>query len=108
MAVVFVKDFVMVEGDASIRIGKGEIHNLEYVNTHRDITPGGMMMEAAIYRVSEELLQILGNSSGRIRFRLSASEAKDQEIKAMGGNFSELDEYIAETKATLGILFESK
>ena len=103
MAVVFVKEFVFVEGDASIKIGKSELQTMEYVTTRRDIVYGAGMMEAAVFRVSEELLHKLANSDGTVRLYLPAAESKDREIKATASKFSKLDEYIAETKLALGL-----
>lgn len=103
MAVIFVKEFVFVEGEGRIEIGKKALQNMEYVTTRRDIVYGAGMMEAAVFRVSEELLHQLANSDGTVRIYLPATESKDRVIKATAGKFSELDEYIAETKEVLGL-----
>lgn len=102
MAVVFVDEFVFVEGDARIEIGKENTQNLEYVTTRRDVVPGGLM-EAGVFKVSEELLHDIANSDGGIRIYLPASEGEEQRIKANDSRFSDLEEYIAETKTVLGL-----
>ncbi len=109
MIVVFLDEFAMIEGDATVKPGKGgEIQSIEYVTIRRDMTPGGRLMEAPIYRVSEELLHELGKAKGKARFWLAASSSKDIEVEVAARLFSGIDEYIAETKAKLGVLFEEK
>lgn len=105
---VFLDEFVMIEGDATVKPGRGEIQSIEHVTTRRDMTPEGLLMEAPIYRVSEELLRELGNSRGKIRFWLAASESKDKEVEVAASLFSDIDEFIDETKAKLDILFEDE
>jgi len=102
MAVIFIDEFVFVEGDASIKIGKRELQNLEYVATRRDVVVGGMM-EAGVYKVNEEMLHQIANSDGGIRLYLAASESEDRVIKANASRFSDLEDYIAETKTVLGL-----
>lgn len=108
MIAVFLDEFAMIEGDATVKPGKGEIQIIEHLTTQRDMTPAGLMMEAPIYQVSEELLRELGNAKGKVRFWLSASEAKDGEVEVevAASLFSDIDEYIAETKTELRVLFE--
>ncbi len=103
MAAIFVTEFVMLEGDASVKLGRTELQGLEYVRTRRDMLTSGMYMEAGVYKVSEEFLHALANSKGTVRLYLPASESEDQKIKATAGKFSKLEDYIAETKAALGL-----
>lgn len=103
MVVIFLDEFAMVEDDAKVKIGKGEKQNMKFVTTHRDITPEGLVMEAAVYQVSEELLHNLSNADGKVRFYLAASQAKEQQVPVVASRFSKLDEYVAETKSALGL-----
>lgn len=102
MAVIFLKEFVFVEGDARIEVGKNEPRTLEYVQTRRDVT-GGQMMEAGVFKISEDLLHEIANADGGIRIYLSALESEERRIKANDSRFSGLDDYIVETKAALNL-----
>lgn len=108
VAVFFKKDFAMIDGDAKAQTKNGEMHNLEFVNIRRDMTPRGRMMEAPIYIVPEALLNDMSNAKGKVRFWLSAGDPKEVEAEFAAGLFSELDTYIAETKTVLGVLFEDE
>ncbi|MBT8070625.1 MAG: hypothetical protein HKP21_14040 [Xanthomonadales bacterium] len=103
MIVIFLEEFAMVEGDARMKTKKGEMQTLEYVTTHHDMTPEGLMMEAGVYKVTESMLRELGNARGKVRFWLPANDTKDQQLKIAASKFSELEEYIEETKSTLGL-----
>lgn len=102
MAVIYVDEFVFVEGDARLEIGKNEPRTLEYVNTRRDVV-GGSMMEAGVFKISEEVLHEIANADGGIRIYLPALESEELRIKANDSRFSGLEDYIAETKAALGL-----
>ena len=102
MAVIYIDEFVLVEGDARIKIGKNEPRTLEYVKTSRDVS-GGKMVEAAVFLTSEDVLHEIANSSRAIRIYLPAAEAEDQVIKANDSRFDGLEDYIAETKAAVGL-----
>lgn len=106
MIAVFLEEFAMIEGDATVRAGRGEIQSIKHVTTHRDMTPEGKMMEAPIYLVSEAQLREFGNSRGKIRFWLSASDSEDEEVKVAASLFSDIEAYIAETKTELSVLFK--
>lgn len=110
MIAVFLEEFANIEGDAKVKTKKGEMQSLEYISTQRDMTESGLMMEVPVYLVSEALLRELGNSSGRIQFLLPAMYAKhgEVELKIHASLFSDIDEYIAETKSVLGVLFENE
>lgn len=109
MIAVFLDEFAMIEGDATVKPGKGtEIQSIEHITTRRDMTPEGLMMEAPFYKVSEELLHDLGKAKGKVRFWLTASLLKDEEVEVAAGLFSDIEAYIAETKTVLGALFENK
>lgn len=103
MIVIFLEEFAMLEGDARMKTKKGDMQTLEYITTHHDMTPEGLMMEAGIYKVSESMLRELGNAKGKVRFWLPANDTKDQELKIAASKFDELEAYIEETKATLGL-----
>jgi hypothetical protein len=108
MIVVFLEDFAMIEGDAKVKTKNGEMQNIEYVSTRRDMS-GKRMMEAAVYIVSEELLRELGNAKGKIRFYLAGTNTKkDVEVEVAASNFKDIDAYISETKTLLGVLFKDE
>lgn len=110
MVVVFLDEFAIIEGPAKLKIHKGETFTMEHVKTRRDLTPRGRMMEAAIYRANEELLRAMGQSGGKIRIYLAASEGEDPEIEVevAASLFSDIDTYIEETKTELGVLFKEE
>jgi hypothetical protein len=103
MIVIFLKEFAMVEGDARMKTRKGEVQTLEYITTHHDMTPEGLMMEAAVYKVTEAMLRELGNARGKVKFWLPANDTKEQELKIAASKFEELEAYIEETKTILGL-----
>jgi len=107
MIVVFMDEFAMLEGDATVQPGKGkDKQSMKYVITRRDMTPEGLMMEAPIYKVSEELLHELGNARGKVRFFLAGTAIrKDKEVEVAAGLFSDIEAYIVETKSELDVLF---
>lgn len=96
----------MIEGDSRVEIKKGPTHSIEFVSTRRDMTPGGRVMEAPVYIVSESLLHDLGSAKGKTRFWLSADKPKEVEVEIAASLFSDIEAYIAETKTVLGVLFE--
>lgn len=102
MVGVFVTDALILEGNARIKIGDGDIQELEYISTHRDVTPQDMLLEAVVYKISEEQLRQFGTAGGYIRFFLPSEESDELEIKFWTKRFSDIEEYIAETKETLG------
>lgn len=107
LIVVFLEEFAIIEGPATVKAKKVKKQTIEHIKTQRDMTPGGKMMEAAIYRVSEELLRGLGNSSGKVRFWLKGEEVKkDVEVEVAASLFGDIGEYIDETKTELGVLFQ--
>lgn len=108
MIKVFLEDFAMIEGDAKVKTKNGEMQNIEYVSTSRDMA-GRRTMEAAVYMVSEELLHELGNAKGKIRFYLAGTNTKqDVEVKVAASDFEDIDAYISETKSILGELFKDE
>jgi hypothetical protein len=106
MIAVFFDEFAIIEGTARVKFHKGETFEIEHVNTRRDMTPTGRMMEAAMYKVSEELLHEMGRASGKIRFYLATDVTGEEEVEVHAKLFSEIDNYIAETKEELGALFD--
>ncbi len=108
MVAVFRKEFAMIEGDSRVEIKKGPTHNLEYVSTRRDMTPGGRVMEAPVYMVTEALLHDLGSAKGKTRFWLAADKPKEVEVEVAASLFEDIEAYIAETKTVLAVLFEEK
>ena len=109
MIAVFLEEFAMIEGDAKVKSSAGGVQSIEHITTRRDMTPGGRMMEAAIYKVSESQLRELGNSRGKVRFYLNGSlSGKDEEVEVAASLFSDIDEYIDETKTVLKALFEDE
>lgn len=110
MIAVFFSEFAMIEGDAKVKIGKGELQNMKFVSTRRDMVANGLLMEAALYKVTEAQLHELGYARGKIRFWLAASEAKngEVEVKVKSSHFNDIEAYIAETKTALGALFKDE
>lgn len=108
MIVVFMDEFAMIEGNATVKPGRGEeIQSIEYVTTRRDMTWEGLMMEAPLFKVSEQLLHEFGNARGKVRFWLPGTAIKkDKEIEVAAGLFSDIEAYISETKTELGVLFK--
>lgn len=106
---VFLDEFAIIEGPATVKIKGSKKHTIEHITTQRDMTPDGRMMEAAIYRVSEELLHELGSAKGKVRFWLQGEEIKkDKEVEVAASLFSDMDAYIEETKTELSILFQDQ
>jgi len=109
MIAVFLKEFALIEGDAKVKSSEGGEQSIEYVSTSRDMTAGGTLMEAAIYKVSESLLRDLGHSKGKVRFYLAGSASKkDKEVEVAASLFSDIDAYIDETKTVLKALFPNE
>jgi hypothetical protein len=103
MLAFYIKDWLMLEGDAKIKMGDSEIQTIPYVTTRKDITSTEELIEAVVYRPSEELLWELDESSGMIKFWLPSSEGEELEVKFRAMRFKNLDKFIAETKETLGL-----
>lgn len=100
---LYMEDFVMVEGDATFKVRGNELQTIEYVTTARDVAPDDLIVEAAVYKISEEQLLQLANAGGKVKFTVPAAEAKDQVVKVQAVQFKEIPEYIAETKAAVGL-----
>jgi hypothetical protein len=103
MVAIFVDDWVMLEGDASIQMGDDKVRELKYITSHKDLTEQGALMEAVTFLVSEELLLEMQSSKGTFRITLPAKEADDLELKFWTKRYKKLDKFIAETKAALDI-----
>jgi hypothetical protein len=103
MIAIFVDDWLMLEGDASIQMGDDKVRELKYITSHKDLTEQGALMEAVTFLVSEELLLEMQSSKGTFRITLPAKEADDLELKFWAKRYKKLDKFIAETKAALGI-----
>lgn len=109
LIVVFLDEFAIIEGPATVKIKGSKKQLIEHVKTQRDMTPGGRMMEAAIFKVSEELLRELGSARGKVRFWLQGEEIKkDIEVEVAASLFSDMDAYLTETKTALSILFQEQ
>ena len=93
----------MLEGDAKIKMGDGEIKTIPYVTTRKDITSTEELIEAVVYHPSEELLREIGESGGMIKFWLPSTQGEELEVKFRAMRFKNLDKFIAETKETLGL-----
>jgi len=96
---VVLKEFAMIEGDAKVQTKDGEMYNLEYVSTRRDVAPRRLVKEMPVYIVSEALLQELGIAKGKVIFLLSAEDPKEVEVKFSSRLFDDIDAFIAETKS---------
>ena len=96
---VVLKEFAMFEGDAKAHTKDGEMYNLEYVSTRRDMAPRRLVKEMPVYHVSEAFLHELGSAKGKVIFLLSAEDPKEVEVKFSSGLFDDIDAFIAETKS---------
>ena len=96
---VTLDEFAMIEGDAKVQTKGGEMYNIEYVSTRRDIAPRRTVREMPVYLVSEAYLHELGNAKGKVTFLLSAEDPKEVEVKFSSGLFDDIDAFIAETKS---------
>ena len=102
---VTLKEFAMIEGEAKVQTKDGEMYNLEYVSTRRDVAPRRMIREMPVYLVSEAFLHELGSAKGKVIFLLSAEDPKEVKVKLSSGLFDDMDAYIAETKIVLADQF---
>ena len=105
---VTLDEFAMIEGDAKVQTKGGEMYNLEYVSTRRDIAPRRTVREMPVYIVSEAFLHELGNAKGKVTFLLSAEDPKEVKVKFPSSKLDDLDAFIAETKIVLADQFEDK
>lgn len=106
LIVVFMDEFAIIEGPATVQTKGGKKHTLEHISTQRDMVSSGRMMEAAYYKVSEELLRELGQAKGKVRFWMQGEDIrKDKEVEVAASLFSDMDAYIEETKTKLAVLF---
>ena len=96
---ITLNDFAMIEGDAKAHTKDGEMYNLEYVSTRRDMAPRRLVKEMPVYHVSEAFLHELGSAKGKVIFLLSAEDPKEVEVKFSSGLFDDIDAFIAETKS---------
>ena len=103
---VTLDEFAMMEGDATAQTKDGEMYNLEYVSTRRDVARRGRVVEMPVYLVSEALLQELGSAKGKVTLLLPAENPKEVKVKFSTGKFDEIDLFITETKAILTDQFE--
>ena len=99
-------EFAMIEGDAKAQTKDGEMYNLEYVSTRRDIAPRRTVKEMPVYLVSEAFLHEMGSAKGKVAFLLSAEDPKEVEVKVSSGKFDDIEAFIAETKVVLADEFE--
>lgn len=102
VAIFLDEDWKMIEGDGKLRFKDDTVLDLEYATTHRDLTEQGRLMEAAFYMVGEDVLEKIGSSKGSMYFHLP-SEQGELELKFWTKRFKEMDDFIAETKATVGL-----
>lgn len=103
---VTLEEFAMIEGNAKTHTKDGEMFNLEYVSTRRDVAPRRKVKEMPVYLVSEAFLHELGNAKGKVIFLLSAEDPKEVEVKFSSGLFDDIDAFIAETKTVLADQFK--
>ena len=103
---VTLKEFAMIEGDAKVQTKGGEMYNLEYVSTRRDMAPRRLVKEMPVYHVSEAFLHELGSAKGKVIFLLSAEKPKEVEVKFSSGLFDDIDAFIVEAKTVLADQFK--
>ena len=103
---VILKEFAFIEGDSKAKTKNGEMYNLEYVSTSRDMAPRRKWKEMPVYIVSEAFLHELGSDKGKVLFWLTAEDSKEMEVKFSSGMFEDIDAFIAETKTVLADQFK--
>jgi hypothetical protein len=103
---VTLDEFAMIEGDAKAQTKDGEMYNLEYVTTRRDVGYRREVKEMPVFLVSEAFLHELGSGKGKVTFLLSADNPKEVEVKFSSGKFDDIGAFIAETKIVLADQFE--
>jgi len=108
LVAVFLKEFAMVEGDSRVTTKDDKEYSLKYISTRRDMFPSGRVMEAPLYLATEEMLLKLSTAKGKVRVWLAAEDPEEVEVEFASSLFSDLDEYVAETKTVLGDLFEAQ
>jgi len=106
VTVLVKKEFAFIEGDSKAKIKNGEMYDLKYVSTSRDMAPRRKLKEMPVYIVSEAFLHELGSDKGKALFWLTAENPKELELKFSSGLFKDMDAFIAETKAVLGDRFK--
>jgi hypothetical protein len=102
LAVFLDEEWLMMEGDASVRFKDDTVFELDYVTTHRDLTEKGRLMEAAFFKVEEDLLRKIGSSKGSMYFNVP-NEKDGLELKFWTKRFKDMDDFLAETKAAVGL-----
>ena len=102
VTVVVKKEFAFIEGDSKAKTKNGEMYDLEYVSTSRDMAPRRKLKEMPVYIVSEAFLHEIGSDNGKVQFWLTAEDPKEMEVKFSSGMFEDMDAFIAETKTVLG------
>ena len=105
---ILLKEFAMIAGDSTVETKEGEVYNLEYVSTNRDIAPRRKWKESAVYLVSESTLRELGKAKGKLLFLLAAEDPKELKVKFGSGTFEDIDAFIAETRSVLGDQFQAE
>jgi len=103
MLAFYIEDWLMLEGDAKIKMGDGEVKTIPYVTTRKDITSTEQLIEAVVYRPSEELLREISEAGGMIKFWLPSTLGEELEVKFRAMRFKNLDKFVDETKETLGL-----
>ena len=106
VTVIVKKEFAFIEGDSKAKIKNGEMYDLEYVSTSRDMAPRRKLKEMPVYIVSEAFLHELGSDQGKALFWLTTEGPKELELKFSSGMFEDMDAFIAETKAVIGDQFK--
>jgi len=108
VTVVRKKEFAFIEGDSKAKTKNGEMYDLEYVTTSRDMAPRRKLKEMPVYIVSEAFLHEMGSDNGKVLFWLTAEDPKEVEVKFSSGMFEDMDAFIAETKTVLGDQFKDE
>ncbi len=102
LAIFLNEEWMMMEGDSSVRFKDDTVFELDYVTTHRDLTEQGRLMEAAFFKVGEDLLRKIGNTKGSMYFDIP-TEKGNLELKFWTKRFKDMDAFLAETKAAVGL-----
>ena len=102
LAVFLDEDWLMMDGDATVRFKDDTVIEIEHATTHRDLTAQGSLMEAAFFLIEEDLLHKISSSKGSMYFDVPI-ENGELELKFWTKRFKEMDDFLAETKATVGL-----
>lgn len=98
MTYMVFEDWAYIKGDAKIKIDGGEVQTITHITTQRDVIDGDVVVEAAIYSPSEDLLNAIADSKEEIWLRLPSGSGS-HDLKSPSSKFSKLRALMSEVKA---------